>query len=977
MKHIIDILPTIERREVSNRVPLQCESKEYIYCLESGTVYLFLVPKLSQGEYGARYHIATFTPGSVFFPLESQGDEHFILVGTQNTVVALKNRQDLWQHYSDKNEAIIDADISAWINQISRNLRKNGPRIKTSMVLPEVQESEEFSYSAESLLYAKTLKWVHARDSLFCYKQEPLSSWVGDGWFPLTSMQGIYAESSGSLSISSTSERIKDLDFNSQFEKYLSGVSMALVREKQETRTRESSALFEKSRRSNRFFSRALESIKNVVEGGAEFSADDAEDDAGLLFQAAAVVAAGQTISLKTVPGKEYISDKGGIEEIAKDNNIRVRKVLLRGEWWREDNGPLLGRLLTGEEDDQEEEAPSDPVALIPKKGCRYYLVKPATGERMEIDASLAGQIDGVGYMFYTPLPDTKLSPKDILAFTSRGLKPDLLRYIVLGILGSIIGLLVPEMTRIFFDTIIPEAAKNRMVQISALLFISALTVGIFELVKGFAMTRLETKSDAALQAAVMDRVMKLPAPFFRTYTTGDLSDRTMAISQIRRVLSGTVLASLMSFAFSLVYLFQIFRYSSSLAKWGLLIALIPLLVTIVITLLRYRYEKQVADLQGSISGILLQFIMGVAKLNISSSEKRAFGVWAEKFIKKKQLAFKSGFVTNIHATFVAFFPIMVSMAFYILFMKYLSNGDEVLSTGTFLAFIVSYTAFQKSLIEMTQGLTQAINVVPLYNRAKPILHALPEVSTAKPAVSSLQGHIEVSSLSFRYEEDGPLILKNLSLKIQPGEFVALVGESGSGKSTLLRLLLGFEKAESGSIYYDNQDIDSLDITSLRRQFGVVLQNGSVLKGSIFNNIVGSSGFSLDDAWEAAEMVGFDEDIRKMPMGMHTELPAGGWTLSGGQRQRLIIARAIIRSPNILFFDEATSALDNRTQLVVSRSLENLNVTRIVVAHRLSTIIKADSIYVLQNGIITEHGNYRSLMAENGYFADLAKRQQI
>jgi ATP-binding cassette subfamily C protein len=214
-----------------------------------------------------------------------------------------------------------------------------------------------------------------------------------------------------------------------------------------------------------------------------------------------------------------------------------------------------------------------------------------------------------------------------------------------------------------------------------------------------------------------------------------------------------------------------------------------------------------------------------------------------------------------------------------------------------------------------------------------------------------------------------------VSLQCRPGEFVALVGPSGSGKSTLLRLLLGFEAPEAGAIRYDRRDLAALDARAVRRQIGTMLQNGRLLAGDIFTNIVGASTLTLEDAWAAARLAGLDEDIRQLPMGMHTVLSDGASTLSGGQRQRLLIARAIVHKPRLLFFDEATSALDNRTQEIVGESLERLAVTRLVIAHRLSTIQKADRIYVLERGRIVESGTYRELMQRRGVFAALARRQ--
>ena len=297
------------------------------------------------------------------------------------------------------------------------------------------------------------------------------------------------------------------------------------------------------------------------------------------------------------------------------------------------------------------------------------------------------------------------------------------------------------------------------------------------------------------------------------------------------------------------------------------------------------------------------------------------------------------------------------------------------MATGDFIAFNGAFGSFTANMMSATGAIIAMMMSIPIYEQAKPILQSLPEVNAAMADPGALRGDIEISQASFRYDPEGAAILNEVSISVRSGEFVALVGPSGSGKSTILRLLLGFERLESGSIYFDDQDVSGLDIPAVRRQIGVVLQNGGMMSGDIFTNITGSSLATLDDAWEAARMAGFDEDIRQMPMGMHTVVSEGGTTLSGGQRQRLLIARAVVNRPRLIFFDEATSALDNRTQAIVSESLERLQATRIVVAHRLSTIINADRIYVLDRGRVVQTGTYATLQEEGGLFADLVRRQ--
>jgi ATP-binding cassette subfamily C protein len=498
----------------------------------------------------------------------------------------------------------------------------------------------------------------------------------------------------------------------------------------------------------------------------------------------------------------------------------------------------------------------------------------------------------------------------------------------------------------------------------------------IGSIAKYYASLRMETKADSDLEAAVMDRLLKLPVGFFKQYSAGDLAARAGAIPAIRKKIFNIVLSCFMNFIFSFVYMAQAYRFCPYFAKWGILFCIFPILFSSVTSLATYNMEKSLVDCQGKIQGMLLQFLTGIEKISNTNSEKRAFEQWSSEYIRQTKISYRLGIIGIGTSVVNLIYPTVVSIMFYYLFGSAIKDGTiEGFTTGTFMAFLSAYGSFQGAFLGIAGSLLEIRDLIPLSKRIRPIIEEKPEAEESKPPVEKLKGSIEVSHLNFRYSPDSPLVLHDVSMKIEPGQFVAIVGNSGAGKTTLFRLLLGFEHPESGSIFYDDHDINTIDIGSLRRQLGVVLQNDSVLQGTILQNIVGSSGLKEADAWEAARKVSFDKDIEEMPMGMFTMIPAGGMTLSGGQLQRLIIARAIIKNPRILIFDEATSALDNLTQQTVRKSLDELNVTRVIIAHRLSTVINADNIYVMKDGKVIESGNYDSLMAENGYFAQLAKRQ--
>jgi ATP-binding cassette subfamily C protein len=395
------------------------------------------------------------------------------------------------------------------------------------------------------------------------------------------------------------------------------------------------------------------------------------------------------------------------------------------------------------------------------------------------------------------------------------------------------------------------------------------------------------------------------------------------------------------------------------------------LILTTLLNYWRLRLERISQQLQGQNAGRVLQILNGIAKLRAAGAEKRAFTLWAASYSKQKAIAFR---IRNLSGALAAFDAGYIVVCFLSLYAAAAFISDDM-APGAFLAFGTAFSQFMGATLAMTTAVTASLNAIALYERVRPILDTPPEVGALQKPPGKLAGSIEINQLSFRYHAAGPLILDDISMKIEPGQFIALVGASGSGKSTLLRLLLGFEKAGSGGIYYDGRSLSSLDAAALRRQFGVVLQSARLMPGNILTNITGATALSLDDAWDAARMAGLEDDIKAMPMGMYTLLAEGAATFSGGQKQRLMIARAIVRKPAILLFDEATSALDNRTQAIVAKNLESLKATRIVVAHRLSTIIKADKIFVIDAGRIVETGNYAELMQRNGRFAGLARRQ--
>ncbi|MBI4799479.1 MAG: ATP-binding cassette domain-containing protein [Desulfarculus sp.] len=600
------------------------------------------------------------------------------------------------------------------------------------------------------------------------------------------------------------------------------------------------------------------------------------------------------------------------VMRLARAWRVRVRPVTLDAGWWTRDNGPLLGTA----------QADGRPLALLPVSPSSYQLYDPAARTRRPLDAGAAAELDLVAYMFYRPLPLHALGARELVRFGCRGLSKDLWVILLMGLCGGLLSMVAPVATGLIFDSIIPSAERLQLSQMIVALAVVAVTGSMFRLVRNLAMLRVEGKMDAEIQAGVWDRLLSLPVPFFRGYSAGDLANRANGISTMRRIMTSTMTSSVMTGIFSLFSFALLFYYDWILALVSSLVVVPGVVAAVVLGMLKLGYQRPMLDTQGRIAGLVLQVISGIDKLHVAGVEERSLLSWSGLFSGQKELGYKSTRLQNILSMINSGLPILGTGLLYY-WMAFHGHG---LSTGDFMAFTAAFGNFLSGMLALTTGFIAMLQIVPIYQRAKPILDTLPEFDQSSSDPGQLSGAVELSHLSFRYSPEGPLILNDVCLSIKPGQFVALAGPSGSGKSTLLRLLLGFEKPSSGAVLYDGQDLEDLDKQAVRRQLGVVLQAGKLTPGDILSNIVGASNLGEDAAWEAA-------------------------------------------------LDEATSALDNQVQAVVTESMVHLRATRVVIAHRLSTIRHAEHIVVMDHGKVIEQGGYDELMDNNGLFAELARRQ--
>ena len=651
------------------------------------------------------------------------------------------------------------------------------------------------------------------------------------------------------------------------------------------------------------------------------------------------------------------------LEYLLRPNGIMRRNVNLEKGWYKDAIGAVLG---TRKDD-------GSVVAFIPKGLSGYVYFDAPTGKWVKLNKKNESLFEDEGICFYKPFPLGKLTLRSLMRYIIETLSVADFVLIALSTLATTaIGLLGPKLNNLLMGTVVNSKNYQLLIGITVFMISVSISTMLITSVKSLLMARINTKMSLSVQAATMMRVLSLPADFFKKYASGDLSSRAQYIQSLCSMLISTVLTTGLTSLFSLMYISQIFVYAPALVVPALGIILATIIFSLITTFAQMKYTKKKMELSAQESGMSYAMITGVQKIKLSGAEKRMFARWSKLYSEQLMLSYNPPMFLRAGGAFSA----IISMGGMIL--MYFMAVQSGISVADYYAFNTAYGMVSGAFMSVVSIAGTIAQFKPTIEMAKPIMDAIPEVSEGKLVVERLSGGIELNNVSFRYNENMPNVVDNLSLKIRPGQYVAIVGSTGCGKSTLMRIMLGFEKPQKGAVYYDGKDLSGIDLKSLRRKIGVVMQNGKLFQGDIYSNIVISAPqLSMDEAWAAAEMSGIAEDIRRMPMGMHTIISEGSGGISGGQRQRLMIARAIAPKPRILMFDEATSALDNITQKIVSESLEKLKCTRIVIAHRLSTIKECDRIIYLEKGKIVEDGTYDELIALNGKFAELVERQRL
>lgn len=660
----------------------------------------------------------------------------------------------------------------------------------------------------------------------------------------------------------------------------------------------------------------------------------------------------------------ETITDMNEVlEYLLRPSGIMRRNVNLDKDWYHDAVGAMLGMRA----DD------GSLVALIPTGLKGYSFVDLTTGKRVKLTGSTEKLIAREAIAFYKPFPLKKMGMGSLLKYILEQIAPADMALIAISMLVcTLVGMLTPKLNQMLFSDVLASGSVTVLLGMGIFMACVAISSVLLGTAQSLVTARVGTKLNLSVEAATMMRVLSLPPDFFKQYSAGELSNRSQYLNALASQMVSVAMSTGLTSVFSLLYITQIFAYAPALVAPALIITLLTVVVTTVQVFAQMKISKQQMELGSKESGMSYQLISGIQKIRLSGAEKRAFARWGKLYSKSAELSYNPPVFLKVGSVMTLTISLVGSMVMYYAAIK---SG---VSVAEYYAFNAAYGMVNGAFMALTGIASTIAQIKPVLEMAKPIMETVPEVSEEKQVVTRLSGGIELNNVTFRYAEDMPPVLDDMSLKIRPGQYVAIVGRTGCGKSTLMRVMLGFETPQKGAVYYDGRDLKKLDLKSLRRKIGAVMQNGKLFTGDIFSNItISAPWLTLDDAWEAAEIAGLADDIRDMPMGMNTLISEGQGGISGGQRQRLLIARAVAPKPKILMFDEATSALDNLTQKQVSEALDKMKCTRIVIAHRLSTIRRCDRIIVLESGKIVEDGSYDELIARGGAFAELVARQRL
>ena len=953
------------------------DDPDVVWYVESGSLDVFAVEsrESNQMQLASRHrHVARLEPGQMAFGIDSDGhNENDLWLIAKGTAGSILRRVYLHQILDRELTSEWSSRVDLWVARLARAVTRDIP--SKPIVGKRLSQPEDLELDAGNLIAAQSeVIWIRPStespmegNPATYLDTEAVGGENGIATVPLTSSTWLTAERQVTLH-TFTSGQLADTN---SLAPALADFNRLILRVELLNRTfltadaaieavewDEHQRVFE-----NRVRSGLFGLLKSGVSGGMlRNSTAGSTETSSALTLALEQIGAWEGIPfrvphmLERVTGGEF-----SLQDFLQASGIFARQVTLptNSRWWLSDASALLCFL---QEDNQ-------PVALLPAKLGGYQIVYP-DGKHQRLSRTGAQSLNPIAWCFHPRLPDKRPKIGDLIRLSVSKPLPDVSRLLLLGILVGLAMLAPSIVMGIVADQTIPVASTSSLIQWTLLLAGVGVVGALLRAMQGSTLLKLEARAALRLDIAVLHRLFKLPSSFTRRFTSGDLVTRATTFRVLRDRISGVVVQSLLSVIFLLPAFGLLFLYSPRVGWVSLAIGVVVLIVGGVLAMKQLGPQRSKYEASRRVASVIHQFIGAVTKLRTSGAQKTAFAIWARRFQEQQQAHLDIGIYDDHLVALSAALPTFVGGSLFWIATQ--SNFD---GAATFLTLYLASMVFYAAVTRLGESFAALVTILPGVEQVKPLLvHETDDGATGETV--NLRGGISLDNISFRYDEDAPFILNDVSIRAEPGEFVAIVGGSGAGKSTLVRLALGLSQPSSGTVTYDGLDLNRLGFAAIRSQIGVVMQDGNLLEGSVVSAILGfSNNQGLDDAWQAARLAAIEEDIRGMPMGMHTRIGENGATLSGGQVQRIQLAAALVRNPRVLFLDEATNWLDNRRQTQVIANLEHLNMTRVVIAHRLSTIRRANRIYVLEQGRVIQEGTFEDLNSVAGAFQEMVRRQ--
>lgn len=954
-------------------LPIELNDPEIIWFVDSGSVNLFLIELKDGVEQAAPQHLLSREAGAllpgVLPDVEEQGTSLSIVAkGTRGTVLKSLQASSLRQI----NPSETAAQFESWIAEFSGMLaRYVSPRLQKPTIAAIGQTQ---TYQPGTLSARRGVVWVSRPPqgtSLFLDLVDPMQHVSAEDTqvtpIPLTHSSRITLVDEATISASSTESLIQEGVFFQSLHSFHQ-IAFALERLNRQLAVVDDTNLDRARTTSRRMAEKvARQRLFNIYDRPIERT--DSSSQNQTLGEALEIIGDHQGIEFQ-IPSRSTTSETPvSLGDVLDTSNVRARRVKLdeQTNWWRGDSNPMLA---FRREDQQ-------PVALLPSAFGRYRQFDPATKQSVRLNAQRAAALQSEAWVFYPPLPVGDVESKDLLKIAMHGSTADVVRLILAGLPGGLIKLL-PAVALGFVVNLIAAGGTSDALYVLAISLCGfALLGALLHVFQGTAMMRIEGRGASRLEAAFWDRLIRLPSNVLQRHPAGDLAVSGMTFQQLRDGVQGVVADSFLSTIFLLPVFGLVFFYDVSLGLTTLLFSLVALLTVLGIAATQSTPHGRLIATVRRVSGRLFQIIGGISKLRVENAEGSAFDIWARDYREQKRAELQLGMLASHAKAFGAALPFLAAGAILYVLLNQADRAMQ-LAMGDFLVVFTVFMTFQATIARLGESLGVVTGMLPAFQQMRPILSAIPETTIAGDSVEYLGGDLLFDRVTFHYDHDSPPVLDDVTIHARPGEFVAIAGESGAGKSTLFRLALGLERPTAGAVYYDGRDLRHLNLKQLRKKIGAVPQSVGLHPQDLWDNFVSHhENAENDEVWEAARVAIIEDEIKKMPMGMMTMVGTSGSVLSGGESQRITIARSVMGNPTLMLFDEATNWLDNENQAAIMNNLTTLTATRIVIAHRLSTLEKADRIYVMQAGKVVQIGSFEELVTVDGVFKNLVQRQIV